>query len=288
VTEAPVVPQRTGAWSSALSSAEFAATTALGLEPVGFVQGCSVVSWSFMGFGGGAMGSYGYGNTGGYSEQFSCPHGFVSAEHRLYGVNYEKTWIEQTWQQAFAGAYARLLADAEALGADGVIGVVERRIHHSENAMLEIALTGTAVRADGPDRPGHVFSTYLAGQKLTKLFEAGLVPVSIAAVLISIGVYESCVTELQLRGGSYTWGMAPVGEIEQLSRAERTARSLARSRLREGLGSDSLFGATLQTGEYESAQGPQIEVTLRGTRVRRFRPFAELPPPVPVVNLVDR
>ena len=276
-----------GAWSSALSTTEFAACLAAGLQPVGFVQGCSVVSWNFAGYG---FGSTGFGfsaPTGGYYEQFSCPHGFVSAEHRLYGMNYEKSWVESTWTEAFTGAYERLVGEAAALGAHGVIGIVERREAHNESAAYECSLSGTAVRIAGEPARERPFTTYLAGQKLNKLYEAGLAPVAIVACLVSIGVFESCITELQMRGSNFSWGV-PNGEISQLSRAENAARSLARERVRSQLGNDVLHGAELFTGEYESSQGPQIEITLRGNRVRRFREASPLAPPRPVVNLIDR
>lgn len=274
-----------GAWSSALSTNDFAACVESGLQPLGFVQGCSVVSWSFYGVGAMAGNAFsGYRQSSGYYEQFQCPHGFVSNEHRLYGMNYEQTWIEQAWTTAYAGAFARLVDEAKRLGAHGVIGVVERTAHHPESTAYEFSLSGTAVGVEGIAPPTTPFTTFLAGQKLNKLVEAGFAPVSIALTLVSIGVYASCITEYQLNGGSWAWGGTPTGEIDQLSRAHETARSTAREHVRRQLAGDALHAAHLSVASGES----QIEVTLRGNRVRRFKDFETIPPPRPVLRLVDQ
>jgi hypothetical protein len=87
-----------GAFTSGLTVPDFAACLQMGLEPVGFVQGFCVMQWQWYG-----MGSpYRYGlpgtTPGGYSETWQCPHGFVSAEHRAWGQNYEQSWVEDAWR----------------------------------------------------------------------------------------------------------------------------------------------------------------------------------------------
>ncbi|HLI15417.1 MAG TPA: hypothetical protein VKV23_05105 [Acidimicrobiales bacterium] len=272
---------RTGAWSSALSTNDFAATRAMGLQPLAFVQGCSVVSWGFLGAG--APGARGY------YEQFPCPHGFVSADHRLYGYNYEQTWLEEAWFGGLRAAYDRLLDEARRYEAHGVIGVSARVERLAAPPAVEFSLSGTAVALEGSAAPGAPFTTFLAGQKLRKLVEAGFAPVAIAVGFASVGVLASCVTEYQLRGvGTVTYGAAPVGEIDQLVRAHTQARALARERVRDQLGGDVLHAARLVVREVEAAGGPQVEAELRGNRVRRFKDVEPLPPPRPVVRLVDR
>jgi hypothetical protein len=278
-----------GAWSSALSTNDYAACIEAGLQPIAFVQGCTVVSWSFYGLRTMMQGSplSAYRPSSGYFEQFNCPHGFVSAEHRLYGMNYEQTWVEGAWMTAFSGALARLLEEAQGLGAHGVIGIVDHSEHHPESTAYEFRLSGTAVGVEGIAPPSTPFTTFLAGQKLNKLVEAGFAPVSIALTYVSVGVYESCVTEYQLRGGSWTWGGPPTGEVDQVSRAHEAARSTAREEIRRQLAGDSLHAAHLFVASGEAADGPHIDVTLRGNRVRRFKDFEPIPPPRPVLRLVD-
>jgi hypothetical protein len=213
----------------------------------------------------------------------------VSAEHRMYGLNYEKTWIEENWSAALAQATARLIDEAQKLGAHGVIGIVERTEHHRDTSSFEFSLSGTAVGIDDVPIPDQPFTTFLAGQKLNKLVESGFTPVSIALTIAEIGVMASCITEYQLRGGmQWGWGAVPNGEIDQVARAHAAARSLARERIRAQLSGDVLHAAAMIVRANESQEGPQIEVVLRGNRVRRFRLAADIPPPRPVVNLVDR
>ncbi len=279
------------AWSSSLSTNDFAACLASGLRPLGFVQGCSVVSWVFYGA---PFSSTGFGiapsqQLSGYFEQFDCPHGFVSVEHRIAGYNYEQSWLEDAWNTAYASALKRLVDEARSLDAHGVIAIVERAEHHGDLSAFELSLSGTAVAVDGGDPPDVPFTTFLAGQKLNKLVEAGFAPVSIAQSFVSIGVYESCVTEYQTRGGvTWNYGLAPTGEIDQLSRAQTAARMFAREVIRKQLSGDVLHAAILTARDHESQGGPQFEVSIRGNRVRRFKNYEELPPPRPVVRLVDR
>lgn len=288
----------TGAWSSGLSTNDFAACVTSGLRPLGFVQGCSVVSWSFFGVGYSAM-SFGLGanRPTGYYEQYSCPHGIVSAEHRRYGLNFQKTWIEQAWTDALHAATKRLLSEATQLGAHGIIGIVEKTIYHPDSSTFEFSLSGTAVAVDGVPAPATPFTTFLAGQKLNKLIEAGFAPVEIALGISAVGVMASCITEYQLRGvgassigGAFgNWGGASQGgEVEQVVRAQSAARSLVRERVRSSLKGDILHGASLSVSTRESQEGPQIDATLRGNRVRRFKEFAQMEQPRPVVRLVDR
>ena len=282
--------QRTGAWSSGLSTNEFAACAAAGLQPLGFVQGCSVVSWNFYGQSYSPMGGFGMNQRpSGYFEQYSCPHGIVSAEHRMYGMNYEKTWLEETWAGALSRATTRLIDEARQLGAHGVIGIHDRAEHHGDIAGFEISLSGTAVAIAGVPIPEVPFTTFLAGAKLNKLIESGFAPVSIAMSIAAVSVFASCITEYQLRGSAqWGWGMVTNGEIDQVARAHEAARTIARERIRAQLDGDLLHAAAMQATTNETSEGPQIEVGIKGNRVRRFADFEEMDPPRPIVRLQDR
>lgn len=281
---------RTGAWSSGLSTNDFAACASAGLQPLGFVQGVSVASWNFYGQAFSPLGGFGMNQRlSGYFEQYNCPHGIVSAEHRMYGLNYEKTWMEETWSGALDRATQRLLDEARQLGAHGVIGIHDRALHHSDMSGFEISLSGTAVGIAGAPIPAVPFTTFLAGAKLNKLIESGFAPVAIALSIASVGVFASCITEYQLRGASqWGWGMMPSGEIDQVARGHQAARTIARERIRGQLDGDVLHAAQLRVTTNESQEGPQIEVGIRGNRVRRFADFVEMEPPRPIVRLQDR
>ena len=66
---------------------------------------------------------------------------------------------------------------------------------------------GTAVKVeDGPPPAGGVpWTTYLAGQRLTKSIEAGFMPVAVVATMASVRVWAYCMTEylMEGRGGAY-------------------------------------------------------------------------------------
>jgi len=148
------------------------------------------------------------------------------------------------------------------------------------------------VGVDGAAPPAAApFSTYLAGQRLAKLIEAGYMPVSIAATLASVRIWASCVTGYLMEGTGMGLGMGMSGggrprEVEQVAEAHTAVRRIARERVRHQVGGDSLHGATLDVSERAFSEGDElVEAVLRGTRVRRFRDFAALAPPRPTVRL---
>lgn len=282
------------AFTSGLTVPDFAACLQMGLEPVGLVQGFCVMQWGWYGAGSPfmrGMSPYNVGAAapGAYSENWTCPHGLVSAEHRAWGQNYEQSWVEAAWGQGFGSAYSRMLEEATAAGAHGVIGLVDTVRPLVDMNVIEFHILGTAVVvADDPaPATGQPWTTYLAGQRLAKLIEAGLMPVSIAAAMSSVRVWAYCQTEYLMEGQTYAWGAAAgTHEIEQVARAHMAARGLAREQIRSQLGADSLHGAHVSSSERDLGSGDQvIECTVRGTRVRRFKEFDPLPMPRPTVRL---
>ncbi len=295
-----------GAWSSGLSVADFASCLDMGMEPVGYVQGYAVLQWSWFmatggfgtGLGAGLAGigggwsrpSQGHGQ---YVEQWQCPHGFVSAEHRMYGANYELTWLEQSWAMGWGLATSRMVEEAKQLGASGVVGVVDPMRPLVGGSTVEFRASGTAVVVPDAPRPATPFSTYLSGQRLAKLIEAGFAPVAVVATLSAVRMLGYCITHYQLAGstagswyGAGAGGVSGVGPVDQVNRAEAAARRLARERVRAQLGTDILHGATLERSEREIGEGDlSIQCTLKGTRARRFKDFDPLPDATPVVRL---
>jgi Putative heavy-metal-binding len=280
-----------GAFSSGLSVNDFAACLEMGLEPVGLVQGFCAMQWGSYGVGLLQRGMTPYGGSaGGYLENYQCPHGgMMGGEHRFWGQNYQQTWIENSWNEGFSSAYSRMLEEASDLNADGVVGVLDTQSSLSEAGIIEFHLTGTAVKLKGaPAATTPPWTTYLAGQRLAKLFEAGFAPVSVIATVSSIRVWAYCMTEY-LMGGAGGFAMnqnfAPQ-EIDQIVRAQSAARSIARKNVRDQLRGDSLHGADLSVMEREFEKGDlEVQTLLRGNRVRRFKAFEALPVPQPTVRL---
>ena len=281
-----------GAFTSNLSVPDFAACLQMGLEPVGYVQGFCVMQWQWYGMGSpfGTFGSPFSGGTRGYTESWQCPHGYVSAEHRGWGQNYEQSWIEDAWPQGFDGASSRMLAEASAAGAHGVVGVTDTSQPLGDLGVLEFRVQGTAVKVAGaaPPADGRPWTTYLAGQRLAKSIEAGLAPVSVAATVASVRVWAYCVTEYLTEGSSGSWGyQSAAAEIDQMSKAHMAVRRIAREQIRGRLDHDSLHGASMITSERELGQGDaELQCILRGNRVRRFKAFDPLPAPRPTVRLL--
>ncbi len=281
------------AFSSGLSVPDFAACLQLGLQPVGLVQGFCVMQWGWYGAGSGygrGMNPYNLGGQaqGAYSENYRCPHGFVSTEHRMWGQNFEQSWVEQAWHNGYDAAYGRMVEEATAMGAHGILGVVDRVSHIADSQTTEFHFLGTAVTVDGGPAPagGIPWTTYLAGQRLTKSIEAGFMPVAVVASMASVRVWAYCMTEYLMEGGR-TWG-GPAGaqEVEQVTKAHMAVRQIARKHVRAQLGADSLQGAQIQVVKRGLSAGDEvIDCTLRGNRMRRFKDFDVVPAPKPTVRL---
>lgn len=281
-----------GAFSSGLSVSDFAACLEMGFEPVGFVQGFCAMQWSSYASTNtvGQRGLSPYSTTAGdYVENYQCPHGMISAEHRMWGQNYQQPWIEKAWSEGFSSAYSRMLEEASAVGAHGIVGVVDSVGQLSDTGVIEFHIRGTAVKVlELPPPTSSPWTTYLSGQRLIKLFEAGYAPVAIVAVVASVRVWAYCITEYLMGGtGVSLWGATndPV-EIEQIVSARTHARNSVRARARAQLHGDALHAVTLVVNEREFQSGDlEVQSQLRGNRIRRFKDFEPLPVPQPTVRL---
>lgn len=311
-------------FSSGLSVNDFAACLHMGLRPVALVQGYCVMRWSWYGaatpyayrpaygynrpgrYGsaypgtvgggfGGAFGSgpgyYGAGGRRSSLSTYRCPHYYAGADHRGWGENYDQSWVAQTWNQGFNTAYQRMIEEAAEAGAHGVIGVVDTSSELIDSSLREFHVYGTAVVVDGEPTPPAIWTSYLSGQRLAKLLEAGFMPTSIVASMASVRMWAVCVTESLMRGGfmQYGTGVPPGSEITQLADAQMQARRLARDQVKSALGDDNLHGADMRVAMHEVGEGDvQVDCVLRGTRVHRYRAAEPLPPPQLTVRVNDR
>lgn len=279
-----------GSFSSGLSVSDFAACLEMGLEPLGLVQGFCAMHWGAFS----TMGVLGRGATpfagaqGGYVQNYQCPHGMISSDHRPWGQNYQQGWIEDAWRTGFNNAYSRMMEEAQSLGAHGVVGVIDTENPLSDTGVVEFHLRGTAVQlADAPAPSTTPWSTFLAGQRLAKVFEAGYAPVSIVTTVASVRVWSYCVTEFLVEGTGGMWATAGgAAEIHQIVDAQSQVRDLARARVRAALHGDGLHGAHLEVSAREFAKGDlEFQSRLSGNRVRRFKDFDPLEVPRPTVRL---
>jgi hypothetical protein len=184
-----------------------------------------------------------------------------------------------------------MIEEATDYGAHGVIGVVDRVANLADTGTTEFHFLGTAVKVEGGPAPagGVPWSTYLAGQRLTKSIEAGFMPVAVVAALASVRVWAYCMTEYLMEGQmGMGWGYASGGPqlVDQVSRAHMAARQLARKHVRQQLAGDELHGAAIDVVTRELSAGDEvIDCTLKGNRMRRFKDFDPIAAPRPTVRL---
>jgi uncharacterized protein YbjQ (UPF0145 family) len=259
------------------------------------------------GFGGGGRSAYGRSRWGTTLSSYNCPHGYASMEHRYWGENFEQRWKSQAWANGFNTACERMIAEARDAGAEGVIGVVDTVSSLIDRRIREFHIYGTAVVVDddrstggadtgarargnggaaGPGAKRPIWTTYLAGQRLLKLFESGFVPTSVVASMASVRIWAVCVTEMLMRGAMQMGMGYGTYEISQISDAQMQVRDLARDHVRSTLGPDMLQGADLDVGWHDVGEGDyEVEAVLRGTRAHRFRRADPLAPPELTVRM---
>ena len=288
--EAAIRRLESSAFSSGLTVPDFAACLELGMEPVALVQGFCVMQWGWNAAGRGFSRGF-TPNTqltqGDYQETYRCPHGYVSNEHRTWGQNFEQSWVESAWASGYGSACQRMIEEAQAHGAHGVVGVVDRITPIADSNTTEFHFLGTAVLVEGFELPAGMvpWTTTLAGQRLTKSIEAGYMPVSIVASMASVRVWAYCMTEYLMEGNA-SWGGTGVQSVDQVTRAHMAVRQLARKHVRAQLGGDAMHAARIDVVTRELSQGDEvIDCTLRGNRVRRFKDFDQMEPPRPTVRL---
>ena len=173
-------------------------------------------------------------------------------------------------------------------GAHGIVGVVDIDVPSDRRRDPGVPpATGPRWSSREPSHRLQIWTSYLAGQRLAKLLEAGFLPVSIAASMASVRIWAVCSTEILLRGGYDQWGIvAPGDEIRQLSDAHMEARRRARDHIRNVLQGGVLHGAEVQVAEHEIGEGDrEVVCTIRGNAVQKVKDAAALPAPLPTVRL---
>ena len=195
-------------FSSGLTVPDFAACLELGLQPVALVQGFCVMRWGW------------YGPGSGYMRGMIALRRGPQARRRLLGdlplparlrvgpstgpgartsssPGSRRPGPRATGAPTAAcsrrpGARAPTASSASWTGSRNV----------ADTGTTEFHFLGTAVMVeDGPPPAGGVpWTTYLAGQRLTKSIEAGFMPVAVVAALASVRVWAYCMTEYLMEG----------------------------------------------------------------------------------------
>jgi uncharacterized protein YbjQ (UPF0145 family) len=144
----------TGVFTSDLSVSEYVLLGEAGFEPLGFVVGSSIYH--------------------------------IGLQVGRWSQNQELQVLTQAMYNARELAMARMRAEADHLGADGIVGVQLRlQMYVWGQEVLEFVATGTAVRALGDGRAGvhrapdgRAFTSDLSAQDFFRLLAAGAVPVA--------------------------------------------------------------------------------------------------------------
>ena len=170
-----------------------------------------------------------------------------------WGKNQELDVLSQAMYHARELAMTRMEAEADALHADGIVGVrLDVELKEFGNDIAEFIAVGTAVKAEEGAGGGGVtqwrnnknqpFTSDLSGQDFWTLIRAGYAPLGM--------VMGSCVYHIaHQRMGSMIGNIGRNVEIEQFTQALYDARELAMSRMQaeaEALHAEGIVGVQLR------------------------------------------
>jgi uncharacterized protein YbjQ (UPF0145 family) len=262
-----------GVRTSLLPAVGAAGLEASGFDVVGEVLGTIVMQISWIGFGGcGYMPmTGGFGGTG-----WAFGPGTVTSGSGSRWAGYAP--YVDALKAGRNTALDRMVSEAAALGADGVVGVRFTDVR-MENNKREFMALGTAVRSRGAQRPARPFTTDLGGQDVAKLLAAGWVPAGIAYG-ISVAIrHDDWRTQSQI--GVFSGNTEVAGYTELMNHVRADARRDF-ARLAARLGGDSALMTSMwhQVWEYEVAEGHRdhvAEAVITGNAIARFHAEAVAP-----------
>jgi uncharacterized protein YbjQ (UPF0145 family) len=252
--------QATSLFTSDLSVNEFLLVREAGFRPLGLVLGSSIYH--------------------------------VGIQLGRWSQNRELDQLSQAMYHARELAMTRMEAEADALGADGIVGVrLDIEFKEFGSDLAEFIAIGTAVKADAaPDSGGtwrnrhnQPFTSDLSGQDFWTLIQAGYAPLG-----MTMG---TCVYHIAHQ--RFWQAMGNIGqnvEIPQYTEALYDARELAMSRMQaeaEQLGAEGIVGVQMLSNTHRWG-GHTTEFFAIGTAVRPLRPDHVIAKPQLVLPLTDR
>jgi uncharacterized protein YbjQ (UPF0145 family) len=204
-----------------------------------------------------------------------------------WSQNMELDKLSEAMYHARDLAMTRMEAEADALGADGIVGVrLEIEFKEFGNDLAEFVAVGTAVKADAAgswrNDEGKPFTSDLSGQDFWTLIQAGYAPLGM--------VMGSCVYHIaHQRGFSALSNVGRNVEIPQFTEALYDARELAMSRMQaeaEELHAEGIVGVQLLSLAHRWG-GHTTEFFAIGTAVRPLRADHTIAAPQLVLPLTD-
>ena len=239
-----------GVFTSDLSVSEYALLGEAGFEPLGFVVGSSIYH--------------------------------VGLQVGRWSQNMELQVLTQAMYSARELAMSRMRAEADHLGADGIVGVELRmQMYAWGQDVLEFVATGTAVKAmngtgahRAPD--GRAFTSDLSAQDFFRLLAAGAVPVAfVLGTCVYHIAHQSMMQTLRQAGSNQEMIVFTQGVYE--------ARELALSRMQAEAGAASASGIVgVNVAVSNHVWGEHAtEFLATGTAIRRLADEHRMPDTTP-------
>jgi uncharacterized protein YbjQ (UPF0145 family) len=202
-----------------------------------------------------------------------------------WSKNQELDVLSQAMYHARELAMSRMEAEADVLGADGIVGVrLDVEFKEWGSDIAEFIAVGTAVKAEDGSNwrnvQGKPFTSDLSGQDFWTLMQTGWAPLGM--------VMGSCVYHIAHRGlGSVLSNVGRNVELPQFTQALYDARELAMERMQaeaEQLHAAGIVGVQLHQRNH-SWGSHTTEFFAIGTAVRPVKPDHVVPPPQLVLGL---
>ncbi len=237
-------------FTSDLSVSEYALLGEAGFEPLGFVVGSSIYH--------------------------------VGLQIGRWSQNAELDVLTQAMYNARELAMARMRAEADHLGADGIVGVSLRmQMYAWGQEVLEFVATGTAVRAlagtgahRAPD--GRAFTSDLSAQDFFRLLAAGAVPVAfVLGTCVYHIAHQSAMQSLRQTGRNQ--------EMIQFTQGVYEARELALVRMQAEASqaqASGIVGVNIAVSNHVWGEHA-TEFLATGTAIRRLSEEHRLPATTP-------
>ena len=233
-------------FTSDLSVSEYVLLGEAGFEPLGFVVGSSIYH--------------------------------VGLQVGRWSQNQELQVLTQAMYSARELAMSRMRAEADHLGADGIVGVqLKMQMYAWGQEVLEFVATGTAVKAEAgtgahraPD--GRAFTSDLSAQDFFRLLAAGAVPVAfVLGTCVYHIAHQSAMQALRQAGRNQ--------EMLQFTQGIYEARELALARMQSEASaakSSGIVGVSVAVSNHVWGEHA-TEFLATGTAVRRLADQHRLP-----------